>query len=227
MLVQSGKIKWQLIFSLQRTGLFNNNNQLLPSKVMRLKNSTASTITRDNFQPDFEIYVDASQVGFGAYLLNKEDSKVRWIADPWPSHFNTGTTDILPVFESSFFEFYALVSACYTWKHKFVGKKLLCWSDNSYAVTLVNKGLYLIPEKKVKKYQKLYKIIYDMCQKYDITLTALHVHRIDNIAADLLSRCRVDEFREIVPDAHEKSKKTKKLLFCHPLAEDKPKNKDV
>lgn len=193
---------------------------------MRLKSSTCSAnITREAFQPDFEIYVDASQVGFGAYLLTKEDSKVRWLADPWPSHFNT--TDILPVFESTFFEFYALVSACYTWKHKFVGKKLLCWSDNTYAVTLVNKGLYLIPEKKVKKYQKLYKIIYDMCQKYDITLTALHVHRIDNVAADLLSRSRVEEFREIIPQANEKSKKTKKLLFCHPLTENKPQNKDV
>ena len=171
------------------------------------------SIDLENFNPDFEIYVDASKVGLGAYLLTNDEDTVRWISDVWSNnlHFN-------PLYNSSVAEFYALVTAIFTWKYKFKNKKVLCYSDNIDAVSIVNNGLYLMKEKSL--YHTTYKALYDVltaaCKTNNISLFARHVCRMDNVAADLLSRNNVEKFRKIVPTARDIPKKAKNLHFCKP-----------
>ncbi|XP_041347587.1 uncharacterized protein LOC121367469 [Gigantopelta aegis] len=203
--------------------LLTGNNLLNVQKLPRLserlaKQQSAVPLSKEEFDPDYELFVDSSRVGFGAYLLAQGEDKVRWLSDFWPDHFNEETVMLPePKFYSSFYEYYALVAACYTWKHKFVNKKVLCWSDNMMAVGMVNMNPYLINSITMKPNGKLYRIMVQMCLKYNIRLQALHLNREENTAADMLSRVHVEKFREVFPEADEKSKKIKKLLFWKPI----------
>ncbi|KAK3601725.1 hypothetical protein CHS0354_016085 [Potamilus streckersoni] len=202
-------------------GYLSRENTLMPGVLMRLNRDVPKRLTsaknqREEFNPDYEMYVDASRVGFGAYLLTKED-RIHWLSDPWSLHKrdDTSTSD------SNLDEFYALVTACFTWKHKFIDKKVLCFSDNQFTVNLVNSGLYVTMQKttKLAKYEKLYQLLEDMCSTYNIKMQAIHVHRIDNVAADHLSRCQVSQFKKYIPMATDKAKKTKKLHFLQPFVQ--------
>ncbi|XP_046574026.1 uncharacterized protein LOC124282098 [Haliotis rubra] len=180
-----------------------------------------------DFDPHYQIYVDASLIGFGAYLLTKTDNKVRWMSESWTDHFNAA----LPWgdrkhFDSSFYEFYALLTACYTWKHKFVDKRVLCWTDNLQAATVVNCQLTGLPLILQPQYGKLFQMMANMCQKYNICLKASHIYRVDNVAADFLSKVQIDKFKKVFPEAEIKSKKTKKLLFLKPIVPHVPAKKD-
>ncbi len=57
----------------------------------------------------------------------------------------------------------------------------------------------------------------ETCFKYDISLRASHVPRKHNVAADHLSKHRVEQFKEIFPNTFDNPKKIKKLLFYLPL----------
>lgn len=96
------------------------------------------------FNPDYEVWVDASKVGYGAYLVSNVDgtgssTQTRWLGEFWPNAIRD--CYIVPKHFSSLTEFYALVSAIYTWKKKFEGRSVVVWSDSLHAVTLVNQGL--------------------------------------------------------------------------------------
>lgn len=208
------------ILPFQRLGFLDSANHLKQRTVFRVKCSRAEEYKLEDFQPDAEIYVDASRVGMGAYLLTSEDDTIRWISDLW--------TDKLyfdPHSNSTVAEFYALVTALYTWKHKFKDKKVLCYSDSLNTVNYVNNGLYLIRDARGQRrsdarLEKLFKTLSHTCSKNNITLYARHVHRVHNTAADLLSRNCVKSFQEIVPTAFHLPKKTKKLEFCKPKDDD-------
>jgi len=62
-------------------------------------------------------------------------------------------------------------------------------------------------------------VLRDTCLQYAIYLRAAHIKRKNNEAADSLSKSHISDFRELVPNATRKSKKTKKLLFYLPIAE--------
>ena len=57
------------------------------------------------------------------------------------------------------------------------------------------------------------------CLKYNIDLRAQHIYRLDNIAADRLSKHDIETFIEMFPNAAIKSKKSKKMLFFLPLTD--------
>lgn len=177
---------------------------------------------RDISNPDYEIYVDASGVGIGAYLLSNNDEKIRWLSDSWRQDM----TKFSPVNDMQLAEFYALVTAVFTWKHKFVGKKVMCYSDNHGVVQVINHGYYKSKiTRNPKSFAKLFMLLIDVCSKNDITFIAQHVPRLNNVAADLLSRCNVDEFKRMVPTAFKSPKKVKKLWFCT-CNESKPDDSD-
>ncbi|XP_053377141.1 uncharacterized protein LOC123529866 isoform X2 [Mercenaria mercenaria] len=181
-------------------------------------------VTRDLTNPDFELFVDASAHGMGAYLISRDDEKIRWLADPWiPSKIK-----FEPRSQSYIAEFYAFVTAVYTWKHKFVEKKVICYSDNMYAINLINHGIYTSRKsKRNESIHKLYMLLMEVCFKYNITVVGVHVPRMNNVAADLLSRCDVNSFKKIVPTAYDNPKKSKKLWFCLNKKDDEnDKNKD-
>ncbi|KAK7102056.1 hypothetical protein V1264_020342 [Littorina saxatilis] len=217
---------------LKSQGLLDNKNQLTKKRLPPINRQLCSLevaeltgLTREEFDPHYEIYSDASACGFGAYLVKKDVNRVRWLANTWSQHFPGA-----PEFharerlceaensirmDSTFCELYSVVAACYTWKHKFVGKRVLVWTDNLNVVRLVNQGVR--SETKQKRWGKLYRILYFTSQKYSFELCASHVQRTENMAADFLSRRKLTEFRKAVPDAAPSEKKTKKLLFWNPL----------
>lgn len=168
----------------------------------------------EDFQADCVIHVDASKKGIGAFLEMKDENGVRWFTETWPKDLKANYFS--KSFPSSFGEMYAFVTACYTWKHKFVNKRVLCNSDCLSTVQLINRGLY-VSRKTYSKFYKLNNILLTTIHKYNIEFLASYIPRLDNVAADLLSRQKVDQFREQVPNAYEKAKKIKKLAFFHPL----------
>ena len=220
----------------QALGLLAHNNQLaesrLPAISRRIRTQAATNfanLSREQFDPHYEIYSDASAFGFGAYLLKKDESRVHWLASTWTEHFPHGP-ELCPCqkssdagkeawgaiqMDSTFCELYSVVSACYTWKHKFMGKRVLVWTDNQGVVQLVNGGVQGI--NKQKRWGKLFQILSSTCRKYSIELQANHVQREENVAADFLSRRKLAAFKQAVPEAAPSQKKTKKLLFWNPL----------
>lgn len=90
----------------------------------------------EDFRPDFTFYVDASQHGFGAYLMDAGQSEtIRWISQEWPP-------EMRPVgWHTTFLEFYALFSVLYTWKKKFANCKVLAKSDSATVCTVINQGI--------------------------------------------------------------------------------------
>ena len=213
-------------------GLLSNNNQLAQSRLQGISRRCRSLAWAEgkhickDFDADFQIFSDASAFGFGAYLVRKDDDCVHWLASAWSEHFpgchrinprhtnreQAGNTILL---DSTFCELYSLVTAFFTWKHKFVGRRVLMWSDNLSAVQLVNLGVHR--EASRKRFGKLFHILMATCDNYSIELQACHIQRAENMAADLLSRLDLTAFKEAVPEAASSKKKTKKLWFWNPL----------
>lgn len=213
--------------------LDKNNSSLdsIPSIHLFLKpsrNFISYESSAVQFIPDYEIWVDASKIGYGAYLVTntKEErtERIRWLKELWPNKIRD--LYVVPKHFSSLTEFYALVCAIYTWKKKFEGRSVLIWSDCSYAVTLVNQGL-LVNLKAVQnhKYLKLFKILQETCLRYSIDLHCKHIKRMHNQAADSLSKLQMEKFFAMVPNASMKAKKSKKLLFFLPLVDIIPPDK--
>lgn len=196
-------------------GYLNNNNWLSRGTLLALARFDDVKLriqVKDLSNPDFELFVDASKHGMGAYLISQDEEKIRWLSDRWIPD----KTKFEPELNSNLAEFYAFVTALYTWKHKFVGKKVLCYSDNISAVNAINHGVYFTKmSRQCSSYLSLFLLLMEVCTKYNITVVGLHVPRIQNVAADLLSRCDVESFKKIVPTAFERPKKSKKLWFCN------------
>lgn len=197
------------IIKLKKLGLLNlENHNLWPYKWIKLPTAL------NNTSFNYHIYVDASNVGFGAYFFSPESSDVSWFYDNWPDFIDQEIKE-QQLRDSKFIELYAMVAALYTWKHKFYERSVLCYSDNISVVSMINEGFNVLRQQ--KRYYKLFKILKCVSQTYHILLSAKHVQREDNVAADFLAKNKVDCFRKIVPNTREQSKKTKKLLFCLPL----------
>ncbi|XP_063401351.1 uncharacterized protein LOC134685517 [Mytilus trossulus] len=244
------KIRWPLILCVNATGTSPYNSQFEAALLAAIqlkchcfldgKNNLKSPQRRslrksvlfnefvpslENFDADCIIHVDASFYGFGAYLNIKNEGKVRWFTELWPQEVQSKYLSFqVKTFSSRFAEMYAFVTACYTWKHKFVNKRVLCYSDCLSTVDIVNRGLY-VNRKIYSKYSKLTRILQSLVDNYNIEFLACHKQRESNRLADLLSRHCVEEFRKEIPEAFQKSKKVKQLTFCYPLVEnDRVKN---
>ncbi|KAL8622078.1 hypothetical protein ACOMHN_056563 [Nucella lapillus] len=216
----------QTSIKLKALGLLSKDNCLALSRMPALSRHSRTDTCTQRFDPHFEVFSDASASGFGAYLVKKGDKPVPWLASAWSEHFpdcprilaqqRAGVGGGSSVYlESTFCELYSVVTACFTWKHKFVGKRVLVWTDNQAIVQMLNWGLHR--EDKMRRWGKLFSILATTCEKYSIELRAGHVHRSNNTAADLLSRCKLSAFKKEVPEAAVSQKKTKKLLFWNPL----------
>ncbi|KAH3816108.1 hypothetical protein DPMN_117616 [Dreissena polymorpha] len=212
---------------LKALGCLNEDNTFKQGILLSLNKYSyllEKLVPRTLINPDYELYVDASKQGMGGYLLsNSGDDDIRWMSDSWEQDqkgFKYSSTDV------NMKEFYALLTAFHTWKHKFVDKKVLCYSDNRNAVNLVNHGIYSINlrNSNINIYKDLYMKLMNVCERYRITLVSAYVPRENNHAADLLSRCDVDKFKELVPTANKHPKKTKKLWFIKNLTVGKSKH---
>ena len=172
------------------------------------------------FEPDFIIHVDASNKGYGAHLRIRNVEKVQWICEQWSEDFKSKyiySSAKKNLKDSTFGEMYAFIAVCYTWKHLFINNRVLCYSDNASVVKILNMGMYASSEDPNQKYRKLCELFFAMIEKYNIDLLACHLDRDSNVEADLLANKEIEMFRKQIPEAYDRSKKSKKLYFCLPF----------
>lgn len=91
-------------------------------------------------------------------------------------------------------ELLAVVTACACWGKFLAGKKILLECDNSSVVYCVNQGTSKSPA-----VMTLIRQLFFMAARFNFDLRLIHVAGVLNVAADLLSRLRVVEFRKGFP----------------------------
>ena len=91
-------------------------------------------------------------------------------------------------------ELCAIVISCCTWGHLFVSKKILIHTDNSAIVYSVNKG-----SSRNKDIMFLIRTLHFIAVKHNFECRLTHIEGTKNVAADLLSRGKIDLFLQKFP----------------------------
>ncbi|XP_040285981.1 uncharacterized protein LOC120999169 [Bufo bufo] len=141
------------------------------------------------------IYTDAAaSTGFAAIFGN------HWFRGHWPAE-----TDALPGFRetSALFEIYPIVAAAHTWGHLWSGKAVKCYSDNSSACDIINKG-----RSSSLTMMRLIRKLTWLAATVQFHLICLHIPGIHNTAADALSRSQFQVFFQALPSAHHQPSRT-------------------
>ena len=134
---------------------------------------------------------DASNLGMGATFENS------W----WMVPFNSAHLK----FPIAWRELFAIVVACRVWGHALSSKRVMIECDNMAVVYSVNNG--------TSKNQPIMTLIRDLffvCSFYSFDVKLKHVAGILNIGPDLLSRLKLEQFKERFPAADRFSS------FVHP-----------
>lgn len=120
----------------------------------------------------------SSTIGFAAVFGSD------WVAERWPSHFQTHHINIL--------ELFPIVLAVELWGNKMANHKITFHCDNLATVCVLNKQTSKDPIM-----MKLVRRLVLVCMHYNILFCAKHVNGVDNIIADSLSRFEFQRaFRE-------------------------------
>ncbi|XP_059153787.1 uncharacterized protein LOC131939480 [Physella acuta] len=167
------------------------------------------------FTPEATIFTDASVTGFGAYLIMEERDKISWMSEDWATFGHL--KDIVHPnnsIDTTMAELIALVTAISSWKCRLRGKRVLCFSDNSAVVTLINSvsSSRIDLQASVCTIDRIIHSLKSNCGKYDISLQTSWIDREDNLLADLLSRSLVSTFKMHVPKAEVAKSKIKQVI---------------
>jgi hypothetical protein len=132
----------------------------------------------------FSIYTDAStSIGFGCIF------GTAWFAGRWPAaHWRNYNIAVL--------ELYPIYAALHTWTETFSNSAVAIYTDNRAVVDVIKK-LYA----KDRRLRQLLKPITLLCLKNNIRISAFHIQGTANVGPDLLSRAKLNEFRQTFPDA--------------------------
>ena len=95
-----------------------------------------------------------------------------------------------------FRELLAVVSACACWGPLLAGRRVLFECDNQSMVYCVNNGSSKCPH-----VMYLVRRLFYVAASCNFDVRMVHVAGVSNVAADLLSRLRLEEFRRVFPDA--------------------------
>ena len=131
---------------------------------------------------DIRLFTDASYDSFGAFY---NDS---WISEPF--------SEVDQAKDITWKELYAIVSACSTWGHLLMRKRLLLYCDNLAVVNIINNG-----SSKKTDLMILMRTLFYICAKYNIECSASHIAGVRNGIADALSRRQLVRFRLLAPNA--------------------------
>jgi hypothetical protein len=131
---------------------------------------------------DLNMYTDASGLGIGAVF-----------GDRWMYSAFTPTEAARSI---AWRELFAVVVACATWGRLLTGRRLLLFCDNTSVVSIVNTGT-----SRCQLVMQLVRQLFDIAVYWDFDVRLKHVPGVQNIAADLLSRLQIDNFRIQFPDA--------------------------
>ena len=135
-------------------------------------------------RPDFHLFTDASG-SWGCGALCNHD----WFHCPWPVEWtqtNIATKELVPI-----------VLAVGLWGSAWKGLHILVRSDNMAVVELLRSRSSRDPD-----LMQLLRCLHFLAARYDISLAALHIRGVDNIAADALSRNDLSSFFSSHPQAN-------------------------
>ena len=132
--------------------------------------------------PDFDLYTDASDLGFGGYFQG------RWFLERWPAEFVQEPIMVR--------ELVPIAVACALWGESWKGKKLLFHCDNLAVVMAWEKGAC-----KNKLAMHFVRFILAKAAMGNFIVYIQHIAGVDNCLADALSRLQVRHFKELAPSA--------------------------
>ena len=131
---------------------------------------------------DFTLVTDASgSIGYGGFWGNT------WFHGMWPDELWTNL--IITVLE-----LFPIFVAVHMWKKKFTNSVVEVRTDNGALVSILE-HLYC----KYAVVSKLLRLLALLCMQQNILLVARHIPGLENIAADLLSRNKIREFKLCFP----------------------------
>jgi hypothetical protein len=138
------------------------------------------------------LYTDACTTGYGAMF------GTQWFAGRWTPEEEQqalrSSRDSMP-----WKELYVLVLAASTWGQHWQGKKIIFFTDQQGNVASIYSGSSKQPQT-----MQLLRTLAFLAAQHRFDYKAQHVAGVLNVAADLLSRDQVPEFKERFPaaDAH-------------------------
>jgi hypothetical protein len=132
---------------------------------------------------------DACKWGGGAAYMG------RWISWKWPSDvfaraFRVKSENL------AFLELQAIVQACATWAHLWSRRRITLYTDSLVCVTCFDNHYASDPHM-----QRLYRILYMICDLYHFDLRLVHLTSKENRKADLLSRNAIRTFLQEYPSS--------------------------
>ena len=120
-------------FLLQAKRLIKTYGVVVPPLRYKMPNGDDKVTEAD---ADYLMYTDASQKGYGAYLVDRgRPNQVAWIHREWEPVMASDCKK-----NSNLLEQYSLVESVFTWKKKFAGKRVLVKTDNTLNAAFVNFG---------------------------------------------------------------------------------------
>ena len=126
-----------------------------------------------------KLYTDASgSHGYGAVFGRA------WFYGEWPPCWKA--------YSIAFLELYPIVLAVETWAMNFSNRCILFFTDNEAIVSVINKQ-----SAKDEKIMFLVRRLVLNCLKFNIVFQAKHIPGVTNTLADLLSRLKVEQFKDL------------------------------
>ena len=146
---------------------------------------------RSAFLPDrwrsshsLQLFSDAaSTIGYGAFLGPK------WFHGEWDRHWKGQSIAVL--------EFYPIILAVETWSEELQNQCIHFYTDNQALVEVINKQTC-----RDTKLMSLLRRLVLSCLKKNILFQARHLPGAQNTLADLLSRGKIQQFRQLAPHMH-------------------------
>jgi hypothetical protein len=127
---------------------------------------------------DIGLYTDASDYGVGGVF------EELWFALP--------LTEAQQQLSIAWKELYAVLLACRAWGRHFTGRRILLHCDNQSVVSIVNSGT-----SKCDLIMQLVRALISVAVSNNFDLKLVHVPGVENVAADLLSRGKMDLFHSM------------------------------
>lgn len=137
---------------------------------------------------DMELYTDATLTTFAGFYKN------HWFQGDFPLEILHEQTSM------AFLELYPIVMASVLWGHHWNRKRILFHCDNMATVDIITKG-----RSKVQSIMKLMRKLTFHAATHHFVIHAQHIPGINNNIADSLSRYQMQKFRQLAPEAEEKS----------------------
>ena len=149
---------------------------------------------------DIGMYSDATtnpNLGFGAICGHS------WIVERWDANFIITKKPSI-----KYLELYAVVAAVVTWIHRFRNHRIQLHCDNLSVCHMINSN-----RSSCKNCMVLIRILVLESMVHNVRIYARHLSSGTNLLADLLSRMRIQQFKQVAVDMQDKPVKVLEILW--------------